>query len=49
MCELLMSRFETYLLDEEVEMETEASRLEKREEYMPSEQPQYPQGFFSGL
>ncbi|MGN7117883.1 hypothetical protein [Lysinibacillus odysseyi] len=49
MADLLPSRFETYLLDEEVEKETETSDLEKREEYLPLEQPQYPQGFFSSL
>jgi hypothetical protein len=46
---LLLSRFETYLLDEEVEMEAVTSEVEAQEEYLPQEQPQYPQGFFSSL
>ncbi|WP_413364455.1 hypothetical protein [Lysinibacillus sp. 3P01SB] len=49
MTDLLLSRFETYLLDEELEMETVTSEMEEQQEYLPQEPPQYPQGFFSSL
>ena len=49
MSDLLSSRFETYLLDEEAEMGFAFAETEERQEYLPQEQPSYPQGFFSSL
>lgn len=46
----LLSRFETYLLDEEVvEGEVPSTEVEEQKEYLQAEQPHYPQGFFSSL
>lgn len=49
MNDLLLSRFETYLLDEEVEREAPSGEVEERPEYLQTEQLHYPQGFFSSL
>lgn len=46
---LLSSRFETYLLDEEAEMELASVEAEEGQVYLLQEQPVYPQGFFSSL
>ena len=46
---LLLSRFETYLLDEEAETELASVEEEEGQEYLPQEQTAYPQGFFSSL
>ncbi|MEK4228107.1 hypothetical protein [Solibacillus sp. FSL H8-0538] len=47
MTNLLHSTFETYLLDEEVEMEHYEERSVEQVEYFYREQ--YPPGFFSSL
>ena len=44
---LLLSKFETYLLDEEVEMECNEQQHEEQAFHVYCEQ--YPEGFFSSL